>query len=799
MSEQNKNYQVASTQHITASAGATIKEVIQAIISGEVMGDVHIGDKIYTRSELEELRDYLGQGVSRYAAQMGRNVRLTRRKLPETPYRSLEYFDLAHKAIFFGREEAVQKFLAQIKPDNKRLTLLHAPSGAGKTSFIRAGLEPALWNEEEVVLYARAFTSPTEALKQLIVSVAGPGPDLAHLSLYEFLQWFRLSLIDGQRLIIFLDQFEEFFIHLDEITRTNFIEQLGRCLEDSHLPLRFILSLRKDYLAEMEAFKERILGIFHNTFLLPPLTREQATAAITKPAELYGITWAPAVTEALLSYLAQGEIAPPHLQLICTRLYERAVERSAKQITPYHLDELGGLVAIHKDYLVNEMQALCGPQGLTEREEVGWHLLKNLVTTAGTKVPRTPDYLREHIEADPELLTEVISILVQRRILRKDNTPQGETIVEIAHDTLAAEICTRQSPREVRVKLALELIERELLSHRAHQTLVSLERLQILDEFHTDLPDINPEATVFLLRSAVAANYKVQLWYERAAAKVKPELLGNIYSLLAEFLLFKLHILKQKEAIFGGEPPLNLVREVKATGETFNLLTREFAKIRDGKAKNSLETAEVFPRTASTDLTPKNSNSVETVRVFPDKNAVEQWLLLQEQRCQFLFTEIPMELETQIWALRQNISNSLAQANSEARETFTEIHRDFTIEALSSLDRQFASLLRLEEELSERRARFGGFYIPLSLLNNLTDLKERQFKIAFERWDMYEQPSPSFRGFEAELISDKVKELLQFKKEGKWTSEEAKTDYEYLVGLLRYYHFEFLLQIKGLI
>ena len=54
------------SQEIKAEGRGTIRDVIQAIVSGQVTGDVHIGDNVYTRSSLEELDDYLARAVAAY-------------------------------------------------------------------------------------------------------------------------------------------------------------------------------------------------------------------------------------------------------------------------------------------------------------------------------------------------------------------------------------------------------------------------------------------------------------------------------------------------------------------------------------------------------------------------------------------------------------------------------------------------------------------------------------------------------------------------------------------------------------
>src|SRR5258705_13999325 len=79
-------------QEIIASDGATIKDVVQAIISGKVEGDVVFGDKIYVRSEVEELNEYLDWAVAEFENRMSEILLDPAR--PDKPYKSLDYFSI---------------------------------------------------------------------------------------------------------------------------------------------------------------------------------------------------------------------------------------------------------------------------------------------------------------------------------------------------------------------------------------------------------------------------------------------------------------------------------------------------------------------------------------------------------------------------------------------------------------------------------------------------------------------------------------------------------------------------------
>ena len=56
----------------------------------------------------------------------------------DSPYFGLEYYEEQFGAWFFGRETEGSKIITNLRA--ARLTLLHAESGVGKSSLLRAGV-----------------------------------------------------------------------------------------------------------------------------------------------------------------------------------------------------------------------------------------------------------------------------------------------------------------------------------------------------------------------------------------------------------------------------------------------------------------------------------------------------------------------------------------------------------------------------------------------------------------------------------------------------------------------------------
>src|SRR5262249_49463943 len=67
---------------------------------------------------------------------------------PENPYKGLQAFQMTDARDFFGREELTEKLVNHLREDHRyhRFIAIVGPSGSGKSSVVKAGLIPALWN-----------------------------------------------------------------------------------------------------------------------------------------------------------------------------------------------------------------------------------------------------------------------------------------------------------------------------------------------------------------------------------------------------------------------------------------------------------------------------------------------------------------------------------------------------------------------------------------------------------------------------------------------------------------------------
>jgi hypothetical protein len=489
-----------------------LKREVQAAVGDELIkGYRSYGMSERERASLQEhrLNDYLARAVSAYETRMYRLVARPAAP-PDQPYKFLYAFEIEDADIFFGRDAATKGLYEKVL--SNRLTVLHARSGAGKTSLLNAGLSPRLIREGRLPVYARTYDNPTVAVKRAIASPSlGPWPELLpQLSLHEFLGLVCSYLSrQTQGLVVIFDQFEEFFVFLPELdSRRPFINTLGDCCGDKSLPVHFLIGIRGDYFTDLADFKHRLPHIFHNEYRLEPMNREEATAAINQPLTRLRPPreYEPSLLEVLLDDLTQEGMDPPHLQIVCTRLYE-TLDPGETVITEAHYQALGRAEGILGDYLRREIEKLGKVAPLART------ILTELITSENTRRTLSTDELHDHLthRRDLHQLESVLAALVAARLLQREEI-EGVARYELAHEYLISQIRAWVTEEDVVAKRMREILQRASANWRAHALLIDRNALALIHEHRELLSNPSAEETELLCRSAVAHQLAVDTW-----------------------------------------------------------------------------------------------------------------------------------------------------------------------------------------------------------------------------------------------------------------------------------------------
>jgi len=280
--------------------------------------------------------------------------------LPDTPYRSLAFYDWKDRALFTGRDADVVRFAAALDRPDTRILVLHGESGTGKSSFLRAAVIPYL--EEECVGYrflrrpdgsmrviqpakdlvggaAQALLDATATtlryktpegeqetvnLRLLIDEAVGAPADFATLreALRRDSQLLAdiLARIAGRlpySLVLVFDQIEEVFTLAktpEEVAvRDHALRMLQRVV-DVRADVKLIISLRTEYygrlLDHLRAGRRDLTGVrddllrdFSRSALIEAITRPTSETPLAdgqpSPREKYGFGYAEGIPEAI--------------------------------------------------------------------------------------------------------------------------------------------------------------------------------------------------------------------------------------------------------------------------------------------------------------------------------------------------------------------------------------------------------------------------------------------------------------------------------------------------------------------
>lgn len=211
------------------------------------------------------------------------------------PYVGPRAFEESEGVRFFGRERECEELFHLLLA--RRLVLLHAPSGAGKSSLVRAALIPRLRTDGFVVrpviregaesglgMLANRFRVAT--LLSLDRDQQLETEELASLSLNAYLAC-NASPDAAEEVLIF-DQFEELLsaAPADRAAKEAFVRELGALIENPRIWALFLL--REDYLGALKPLLLPIPTRLVATYRLDLLDSDHARQAIQGPVRALG-------------------------------------------------------------------------------------------------------------------------------------------------------------------------------------------------------------------------------------------------------------------------------------------------------------------------------------------------------------------------------------------------------------------------------------------------------------------------------------------------------------------------------
>ena len=390
----------------------------------------------------------------------------------QCPFPGLLPYSGRYERFFYGREAEVTALVEQMR--QATVCPVVGCSGAGKSSFVLAGVIPRLQEDQPwCLLRLRPGTAPFRALAARLRAAwtgeeltsdtqsttiqqqghpatrdtepevpveAWPGfedgvtPSLDEVAgrlreepLLVSLWLHRLAERQGRRVLLFVDQLEELFTLVsDGDARRGFMEAILSAAEDPSEPVRVIFTLRDDFLGRLPPGPGLRRALGQMTVGAPP-GPQQLRQILLRPLAAVGYAHDdPSLVELMLAAVEGQPVALPLLSFTMRQLWERR-DRSKRVLRRKDYEAMGGVLGALARHARGVMEGLSPLEVDLTRQ-----LLLRMVTPERTRKVLPRDKLLAGL---PDRASEVLDRLVEARLLSaRKGRDQAE--LELAHESL---------------------------------------------------------------------------------------------------------------------------------------------------------------------------------------------------------------------------------------------------------------------------------------------------------------------------------------------------------------------------
>ena len=366
------------------------------------------------------------------------------------PYPGLLAFDEADAAIYFGRDDDVRRLIERLNArraqGGARMVVVLGASGSGKSSLLRAGVLPRLKRDKRnwiVLPPFRPQLHPMEELGQTVAIALGSGADWRHWrdafasddlsrALSDLARDLRSAYSSNEaQILITVDQSEELFGAAEKSGAAQFLRVLN-AMQDEHLPFLVAMTLRSDYLGELQ--EAPAMTAAFEEFSLKPMPLARIRDIIEGPARVAGLSVDETLVGAAMKDAATDD-ALPLLAFALRELYDRFGQKKNLTLEAYLAlgDDAGQLSPLENAVRRKADEVLAAAKPSAEDLQA----LRESFVPAMVRVNSEGEYVRRPARFDvlPAKARPLIERLAKARLLiiQKEN---DETIVEVSHEAL---------------------------------------------------------------------------------------------------------------------------------------------------------------------------------------------------------------------------------------------------------------------------------------------------------------------------------------------------------------------------
>ena len=317
--------------------------------------------------------------------------------------KGLRSFD-AHDADFFlellpgprdrdGLPDSIRFWKTKIEesdPDHTfSIGLIYGPSGCGKSSLVKAGLIPRL-SDQVIPIYIEATPEETESRLLRGLRKACPHVDQC-LSLVDSLTAIRqgLATASGKKVLIVLDQFEQWLHAKKEDVNTELVQAMRQC-DGEHV--QCVVMVRDDFWMAATRFMRELevrLAEAENSAAADLFPIRHAEKVLQSFGRAFGALGSKSdqlstEQEQFIKHAAAG--LSEEGKVICVRLALFAEMMKGESWTPDTLAKVGGTSGVGVTFLEETFSATTAPPEHRYHQKAARAVLMSLLPNSGTDI-----------------------------------------------------------------------------------------------------------------------------------------------------------------------------------------------------------------------------------------------------------------------------------------------------------------------------------------------------------------------------------------------------------------------------